>query len=153
MSSWFCPVCKKAFSSYTYFLKHHSHRSKIQCRLFYDKNPSNDPTGCYDPVEGPNFNPLTANITGKNPPPAAPSPPQIQQQNDANASRPTSPDAGPFALSDDANAGEDGPALGGDGESMEGTSLSPGNDSADSACDPKATASREPLEQVTGCKH
>ena len=155
MSSWYCPVCKKAFSSYTYFLKHHSHRSKIQCRLFYDKNPSNDPTGCYDPVEGPSFNPLTANITGNNhPPPAAlSSPQQIQQQNDANASRPTSPDAGLFALNDDTNVEDYGPVLGNEDESMEDISLSSGKDSVDSAYDPKATASREPLEQFTRYKH
>ena len=157
-SAWYCPICKKRYSNYNYFIQHHSHRSKIQCKLFYNQNCSSLPTGVYDPVAGP-YRPIqlftTAATNTGNPPPINPPTHENQQQGD-DASRATYPGSGLEAPDDDASIQDDAPFQGNDDFSMDDVSLDGSQtsvESVDSAYNPDAAPFRATLEQFTRYKH
>ena len=150
-SAWYCPVCKKPFRSLQCFLKHHTHKSRIQCKVFYNRNPSTLPTQWYDPVTGPSLNVLTANITGYNPP----NNPPIQRNQHAQEEEDDASTQNPplDTLNDNISMEEDGPVQGDDASSMEDASVDSSQRSVDSAYNPNAPAHRETLEQFTRHKH
>ena len=155
-ASWYCPVCCKTFTNFTYFLKHHSYKSKIQCKVFYNSNHSTAPTGWYDP----NNKSTPGTITGGNNP-TVELPEQRQEQGDiAAASRPSSPDQGLDTLNEDVIMSndeplppDDAPLPPDDDSSSEDISLDSSQNSVDEAYNPKASPYRVTLEQFTRYKH
>ena len=145
--------------------------------MFYDRNHSTTPTGCYDPASASNpLIPAASSITGSTPNPrsiarATTFPGESQQQQDnaaaKSSSRPSTPDQGLDTLNEDTIMSNDDPLSPHDDplsphddalrpnedSSREDISLNSSNDSVDDAYNPNADPHRETLEQFTRYKH